>query len=97
MGHCALCGAGTGIFLLLSDSEVLVIHADKAVLYPSPYLDSHGECDRGLNRGYPLFLNQPRYEALEVIWRNHELGKTAFMLEDQGTDEDMMAPHRRNF
>ena len=28
-----------------------MIFADIAVLYPSPYLDSHGECDRGLNRG----------------------------------------------
>jgi len=88
VAHAQACGGGTGLFLLLSDSEVLMIYSDVAVLYPSPYLDSHGECDRGLNRGQPLFLNQRRYEALEAIWQSHSVGREAFLLSEDDAQEE---------
>lgn len=88
VAHAQTCGAGTGLFLLLSDSEVLIIYADLAVLYPSPYLDAHGECDRGLSRGHPLFLNEQRYKALEALWQSHGIGKEAFARADQEMEDE---------
>ena len=95
VSHAHSCGAGTGLFLLLTDSEVLLIYADIAALYPSPYLDSHGECDRGLSRGHPLFLNERRYADLEAKWQAHAIGREAYMLSEQDNQE--VAPGTRGF
>ena len=34
-------------------------------------LDEHGEEDRDLRRGKPLFLNQQRYNLLQSTWASH--------------------------
>ena len=37
----------------------------------SIYLDAHGEEDRGLRRGKPLYLNAARIAELAALWRAH--------------------------
>jgi E3 ubiquitin-protein ligase UBR3 len=42
-------------------------------LYPSIYLDAHGEEDEFLKRGRPLFLDRERYAALSELWAHGAL------------------------
>ena len=67
---------------------MLLIYSDIAALYPSPFLDAHGECDRGLARGHPLFLNPRRYAALEAKWQAHAIGREAYFLSEQDNSEE---------
>ena len=69
--HAFSCGGGTGVFLLLKQSSLLLVRGSRASVFLSPYLDSHGEEDIGLQRGRPLFLNTQRFEALEALWMLH--------------------------
>ena len=69
--HAFSCGGGTGVFLLLKQSSLLLVRGSRASVFLSPYLDSHGEEDIGLQRGRPLFLNAQRFEALEALWMLH--------------------------
>ncbi|XP_041366438.1 E3 ubiquitin-protein ligase UBR3-like [Gigantopelta aegis] len=69
--HSVTCGGGTGIFLLINSSVIVVIRGPRATLWGSIYLDEHGEEDRDLKRGKPLFLSKERYELLETQWRSH--------------------------
>ena len=46
--HSIECGAGTGIFLLVNSSIIVVIRGPRAALWGSVYLDEHGEEDRDL-------------------------------------------------
>jgi hypothetical protein len=45
------------------------MHNNKSAYSASLYVDEHGEEDPGLRRGRPLFLNDARYRALELLWR----------------------------
>ncbi|XP_052094995.1 E3 ubiquitin-protein ligase UBR3-like [Mytilus californianus] len=69
--HSVQCGAGTGMFLLINSSTVVVIRGPRATLWGSIYLDDHGEEDRELKRGKPLFLSQERYNLLKQQWLSH--------------------------
>uniref|UniRef100_A0A8C4N9D5 E3 ubiquitin-protein ligase n=2 Tax=Eptatretus burgeri TaxID=7764 RepID=A0A8C4N9D5_EPTBU len=69
--HTQLCGAGTGIFLLVNASVVIIIRGPEFCLWGSVYLDAHGEEDRDLRRGKPLFLCAERYRVLEQQWLIH--------------------------
>ncbi|KAL5006565.1 hypothetical protein ScPMuIL_015371 [Solemya velum] len=69
--HSIECGAGTGIFLLVNSSIVVVIRGPRATLWGSVYLDEHGEEDRDLKRGKPLYLSKERYQLLEQQWTSH--------------------------
>ena len=71
--HAAVCGAGVGVFLLVKSTKILLIRGKRICLYPSVYLDQHGEEDEFLKRGRPLFLNERRYGALEDLWVNGAL------------------------
>ena len=71
--HAAVCGAGVGVFLLVKSTKILLIRGKRICLYPSVYLDQHGEEDEFLKRGRPLFLNKRRYGALEDLWINGAL------------------------
>ena len=71
--HAAVCGAGVGVFLLVKSTKILLIRGKRICLYPSVYLDQHGEEDEFLKRGRPLFLNKRRYGALEDLWVNGAL------------------------
>ena len=67
--HARKSGSGIGVFFLVQKCTVLLMHNNKSAYSPSLYVDSHGEEDPGLKRGRPLFLNEARYRALEILWR----------------------------
>jgi Proteolysis_6 C-terminal/Putative zinc finger in N-recognin (UBR box) len=67
--HSRQVGSGIGIFFLVQKCTVLLMHNNKSAYSASLYVDQHGEEDPGLRRGRPLFLNEARYRALEVLWR----------------------------
>ncbi|KAL4222682.1 E3 ubiquitin-protein ligase ubr3 [Mactra antiquata] len=69
--HSIECGAGTGIFLLVNSSIIVVIRGPRAAIWGSVYLDEHGEEDRDLKRGKPLYLSNDRYALLESQWISH--------------------------
>jgi len=68
--HARKHGSGIGIFFLVQKCTVLLMHNNKSAYSPSIYVDEHGEEDPGLRRGRPLFLNNDRYRALELLWRH---------------------------
>ncbi|XP_075927773.1 E3 ubiquitin-protein ligase UBR3 isoform X3 [Petromyzon marinus] len=69
--HSQVCGAGTAVFLLVHASVVIVVRGPQFCLWGSVYLDAHGEEDRDLRRGKPLFLCDERYRVLEHQWVSH--------------------------
>ncbi|XP_063069644.1 E3 ubiquitin-protein ligase ubr3 isoform X2 [Engraulis encrasicolus] len=69
--HSQHCGAATGIFLLINASVIIIIRGHRFCLWGSVYLDAHGEEDRDLRRGKPLFLCAERYHVLEQQWVAH--------------------------
>ncbi|XP_063285782.1 E3 ubiquitin-protein ligase UBR3 isoform X4 [Pelobates fuscus] len=69
--HSQNCGAGTGIFLLINASVIIIIRGHRFCLWGSVYLDTHGEEDRELRRGKPLYISKERYGALEQQWVSH--------------------------
>ncbi|XP_078377169.1 E3 ubiquitin-protein ligase ubr3-like isoform X1 [Oculina patagonica] len=69
--HAVNCGRGTGIFLVVLSSVILIIRADRFCTWGSVYLDSFGEEDRDLRRGKPLFLSRERFNRLEQQWLTH--------------------------
>jgi len=46
--HSIDCGGGTGIFLVVTSSYIIVIRDKRACLWGSVYLDTFGEEDREL-------------------------------------------------
>ena len=68
--HARKHGSGIGIFFLVQKCTVLLMHNNKSAYSPSIFVDEHGEEDPGLRRGRPLFLNDVRYRALELMWRH---------------------------
>jgi Proteolysis_6 C-terminal len=71
--HARTNGSGIGIFFLVQKCTVLLMHNNKSAYSPSIYVDEHGEEDPGLRRGRPLFLNDARYRALELLWRQQSI------------------------
>ncbi|XP_028324302.1 E3 ubiquitin-protein ligase UBR2 [Gouania willdenowi] len=70
--HSLSCGAGTGLFLRVRESQVLFVAGKtKGCFYPPPYLDDYGETDQGLKRGNPLHLCSERYSKIQRLWRQH--------------------------
>nr|XP_023661529.1 E3 ubiquitin-protein ligase UBR3 isoform X3 [Paramormyrops kingsleyae] len=69
--HSQACGAATGIFLLINASVIIIIRGHRFCLWGSVYLDAHGEEDRDLRRGKPLFLCEERYRVLRQQWVSH--------------------------
>lgn len=51
--HSQNCGAGTGIFLLINASVIIIIRGHRFCLWGSVYLDAHGEEDRDLRSAPP--------------------------------------------
>jgi len=71
VAHAERCGAGTGVFLILKMTSVLVLRDERRAIWGSPYLDEHGEEDVELRRGKPLFLSKVRYGTLQRLWLTH--------------------------
>ncbi|XP_031787991.1 E3 ubiquitin-protein ligase Ubr3 isoform X1 [Nasonia vitripennis] len=74
--HSIDCGGGTGIFLVVTSTYVIVIRGRRACLWGSLYLDDFEEEDRDLKRGKPLYLSQDRYQLLEQQWLAHRFDHT---------------------
>jgi E3 ubiquitin-protein ligase UBR3 len=70
------CGGGTGIFLAVNSSTIVVIRGKRACIWGSIYLDMFGEEDKELKRGKPLFLHNQRYRLLEHQWLTHKFDHT---------------------
>ncbi|XP_048579140.1 E3 ubiquitin-protein ligase ubr3 isoform X3 [Nematostella vectensis] len=74
--HSCECGAGTGLFLIVLSSVIIIIRAYRVCIWGSVYLDSFGEEDRDLRRGKPLFLSKERFDRLEEQWFTHSFDHT---------------------
>jgi E3 ubiquitin-protein ligase UBR3 len=74
--HASVCGAGTALYLAVHSSTVIVIRGKRACVWGSVYLDMHGEEDRDLKRGRPLYLSQLRFAVLEQQWLTHSFDHT---------------------
>lgn len=46
--HAVNCGRGTGIFLIVLSSVIIIIRAERVCIWGSVYLDCFGEEDRDL-------------------------------------------------
>jgi Proteolysis_6 C-terminal len=67
--HARKTASGVGVFFLVQKCTILLMHNNKSAYSPSIYVDEHGEEDPQLRRGRPLYLNDARYRALELLWR----------------------------
>ncbi|XP_074027443.1 ubr3 ubiquitin ligase isoform X2 [Leptinotarsa decemlineata] len=76
VAHAAECGAGTGVFLVVTSTYIIVIRGLRACLWGSLYLDDFAEEDRDLKRGKPLYLCKERYQLLEQQWLAHRFDHT---------------------
>ncbi|KAG5894127.1 hypothetical protein JTB14_004065 [Gonioctena quinquepunctata] len=76
VSHAAECGAGTGVFLVVTSTYIIVIRGHRACLWGSLYLDDFEEEDRDLKRGKPLYLSKDRYQLLEQQWLAHRFDHT---------------------
>ncbi|KAJ8687402.1 hypothetical protein QAD02_023196 [Eretmocerus hayati] len=74
--HSIDCGGGTGIFLVVTSTYIIVIRGRRACLWGSLYLDDFEEEDRDLKRGKPLYLSQDRFQLLEQQWLAHRFDHT---------------------
>jgi len=54
---------GVGFDLLITTSNILLLRETRRSVLPSFYLDQHGEEDKQLIRGVPLYLNQARLNS----------------------------------
>lgn len=78
--HAVACGAGTGIFLLIKRTTILLQRSARQAPWPSPYLDAFGEEDIEMHRGKPLYLNEERYAALTYMVASHGLDRSSRVL-----------------
>lgn len=74
--HALECGGGTGIFLAVNSSTIIVIRGKRACVWGSIYLDKFGEEDKELKRGKPLYLHPERYQLLQDQWLTHKFDHT---------------------
>ncbi|CAN1275297.1 E3 ubiquitin-protein ligase PRT6 [Linum perenne] len=78
--HAKTCGAGTGVFLLIKKTTILLQRCARQAPWPSPYLDAFGEEDIEMNRGKPLYLNEERYASLCHMVASHGLDRSSRVL-----------------
>ncbi|CAK9185301.1 unnamed protein product [Ilex paraguariensis] len=80
--HAMACGAGTGVFLLIRKTTILLQRSARQAPWPSPYLDAFGEEDIEMNRGKPLYLNEERYASLNHMVASHGLDRSSKVTKD---------------
>ncbi|CEP08232.1 hypothetical protein [Parasitella parasitica] len=66
--HMKICGGEIGIYIMIKDCFLLLLHDNGGSIMNAPYLDSHGEADIFFKRGAPQFLNTKRYEQIRQMW-----------------------------
>ncbi|KAJ0235076.1 hypothetical protein HA466_0266960 [Hirschfeldia incana] len=86
--HAVTCGAGTGVFLLMRGTTILLQRFGRQSLWPSLYLDTFGEEDTNLFRGKPLYLNEERYAALTYMVGSHGLDHSSEVFNITTIEED---------
>ncbi|KAI9343906.1 hypothetical protein DFJ73DRAFT_661112 [Zopfochytrium polystomum] len=69
--HIRDCGGSVGIFFLVKQFRILLLHNEKGTLMDPPYLDAHGEVDISMRKGRHQFLHSRRYDELRRIWLTH--------------------------
>ena len=69
--HTNACGAGTLILININTTYIFIVRGKRCASWASLYLDEHGEEDRDLKRGKPLYLNYERYNLLTRSWLSH--------------------------
>lgn len=74
--HATECGSGTGIFLDIASTCIIVIRGKRACEYDPLYLNKFREIDKGWTRGEPLVLSEDRYKLLEERWLGHKFDQT---------------------
>lgn len=88
--HAMVCGSGTGVFLLIRKTTVLLQRSAHQASWPSPYLDAFGEEDTEMRRGKPLYLNEERYAALTHMVSSHGLDQSPKVLRQTNIDTFFM-------
>ena len=73
-----------GLFYLVPQWQVLLVDGAHSAYYPSLYVDAHGEEDRGLRRGRPLFLSAPRVASTHRLWLAHAMPPTGARARSSG-------------
>ncbi|PIK49589.1 putative E3 ubiquitin-protein ligase UBR3 [Apostichopus japonicus] len=73
IAHARDCGSLAAIYLDVDSSLTVLVQGQRLCRWASLYLDSHGEEDRGLRRGKPLYLCQERFDLLEKLWQSVKL------------------------
>lgn len=71
--HMKTCGGEIGIYLMVKDCFLLLLHDNGGSIMNAPFLDSHGEADLFFKRGAPQFLNDMRYEQIRQMWLNQSI------------------------
>ncbi|KAI8350145.1 hypothetical protein BD560DRAFT_456328 [Blakeslea trispora] len=66
--HMKHCGGEIGIYLMIKDCFLLLLHDNGGSIMNAPYLDIHGEADIFFKRGAPQYLNTKRYEQIRQMW-----------------------------
>lgn len=74
--HARTCGAGTGLFLRVRESTIVLLdNVQRGTFISAPYLDVHGETDKGMRRGDPLYLKKSRLTELRKMWLSHGIAE----------------------
>ncbi|KAG5643045.1 hypothetical protein DXG03_001623 [Asterophora parasitica] len=71
--HTQSCGGTVGVYFLVKRCSLLYLFANNGTFGQSPYLDSHGEIDISMRRGYRQFLHHARWEEVRKNWLNHQI------------------------
>ncbi|XP_065317121.1 E3 ubiquitin-protein ligase UBR3-like isoform X1 [Gordionus sp. m RMFG-2023] len=68
VSHSTQCGSGTSIYQIVNSGSILIICEHRACVWASLYLDCHGEEDKNLKRGKPLYLCNDRLRYLQNMY-----------------------------
>ncbi|KAG1126016.1 hypothetical protein G6F42_008189 [Rhizopus arrhizus] len=71
--HLKRCGGEIGLYMMIKDCFLLLLHDNGGSIMNAPYLDNHGEADVFFKRGAPQYLNAKRYEQIRQMWLTHSI------------------------
>ena len=74
--HSVECNFGSIVYLDVLSTDCLVMRGKYISRWGTLYLDGHGESDRDLVRGKPLFLQEDRFSLLEKQWITNSIDDT---------------------
>ncbi|CAI5464290.1 unnamed protein product [Closterium sp. Yama58-4] len=71
---------GTGLFLVMRSTQLVLIHGVHICAGLSIYLDSHGEDDAFMRRGRPLYLSHSRLAEFLHLWKTASISHDSQIL-----------------